>query len=443
MKRLFTLLLMACFLVSPMITLAQKHKRKAKKAYNKGHYLHAASNYVEALFEEKKPEKKHKWKCEMLDALIQAEPTTLARIAKLEMLTEEFLGDHTVYYARSIVNSYDSLAKLDKRFQALPPAYLETKKCNRLSFSTGDYLKARQAAKKQLDTLSHQAAAFHYQNALSLMAEDKMYHYRTAYAELQLAMKFVSSYKDAKNLLRQAHLQGQRRVMVLPFAYRGAGAYRTQSEILRNAIIGNVEKDQNAAFWVTFVEYKQGSGSTLSEVNIHAIAQQLDLDHVYMGQITSVTFPKDDLETKDGNETHKVIKGTQKVAIPDKPGKFKTENIYGEETFSYRSYTQTVYGKVKGSYRVYRTSLRSWSNTQELSAAYSDSYFWVIKTGGSEKAWKKTGLNKTKPRPTPHAQRVPPMIDKIAVEVANVIIHQERRNPIPVKTIKNSEQKGH
>lgn len=448
MNRFYPLLLLASLIAIPLLTTAQTHKRKAKQAMNTGRYLHAASHYVEALLGEKKKHKPFKWKCEMAEALIQAEPYTLGRIANLSKLTTTFTGDQTVYNALSIVNSYDSLARLEQRFLALPSEAYATKKCNSLTFSVGNYQADRDLANQRLDSMKQLAAAFHFKNAQEHIASGKLLRQRSAYAELQYTLKFDPDYPEARDLQEKALQAGQRRIMILPFAYRGNGSYQGQGEILRTHVVTEIEGNNTISFWTTFVDPNEAASllnierselaNLITEEKAQQLATKLDLHEIYLGQIATITFPKTTTSTEEGSEEHNVVVERRPIPPSEPGGKVTYEDIMGKESFQHKYHIKTVYGKLKGSYRVYSRHTSSWGNTQELNAKTEDAYGWATFQSGSEKAWAKTLMNKKPPKANSlpnFSVRVSEMIQDVAKKMAKFIVTRENVASTPVQVV--------
>jgi hypothetical protein len=295
-------LLMSLLLIPFWGTQAQSDKKLAQKAAKDGDYLLAAGYYLATLEQEKKPHKPFRWKCDMQEALQLAEDSGLASIAKLQQLTEHFVGDASVAQAQSIVNRYDSLMQLPPRFARLPEAHRSTKKCAPLHFELqGSYEAARARAQGRLDSLKRVAAEFHRENGLAHLQVEDLESKRAAYREFQRAQYFVPGYRDCDSLQQLAHQQGQRQVLLLPFP-TNLPTYQWLGKELASQIPQKAVTNLQARHWVRFwtleeaaarlgISLQQLSGLS-DQAQALQYARQLGLHELWMGQVT-VSFPKE------------------------------------------------------------------------------------------------------------------------------------------------------
>ena len=421
--------------------LGQNYKNAGSQAFKNKNYLAASANWLEFLHEAKKPGRNYNFKCDLSTALVEVEPSTLARIQSLEGQSQNFIGDQTVAFREAIVRAYDSLALLERRFNALPEEAYKTKKCPMLSYSVGDYSAERGEAQNQVEIGRQKAAEMHYKQGLKRLEMGGLENGRAAYREFARAQHFGANYPDLEEKKEAAHQEGIKRIVIVPLANTSNYPYgQNMGEEIRMMVQNQLSQDRNAGYWLEFVQPEALAlkmGVSVNYLYTHVgntsavfSARELDIDEIWSGQVTRIQVPGAKTTYSDKEGSAKIKVGEKKV-VNDK-GKERTENIYETQKYYYRVYTKSVEGTMSGSFSYLEVEAGTPYPNQSWRETYSDNTDWNVFRSGSRKAWDKGGTKNAEKQLATSNERVRILIGQASTRMANQIKQREARVVIPV-----------
>lgn len=159
-------------------------------------------------------------------------------------------------------------------------------------------------------------------------------------------------------------------------------------------------------------------------------ARELGVDEVWAGEIQRVLAPRPKTTYTDHEDTQKIKVGTKEVTKDN--GKTKTENVYEDQKYFYRTFKKTVTGQMSGTFKYLDVERGQTNAAQSWTERYNDDTSWNVYRGGSRKAWDKSRKGSVEQQLATPNERVATMIGQAARRLSNTIKQRESRVVIPV-----------
>lgn len=310
-----------------------------------------------------------------------------------------------------------------------------------LSFSVGDFANERAEAQNRVEIAREKAADMHYKQGLKRLAMEGLENGRAAYREFERAEYFGANFSDLPEKKEEAHQQGIKKIILVPLVNNSNFPYtQLMGEEVRMMAQNNIQQDQQAGYWVEFVQPEALAlkmGVSVTYLNVHVnnsqaavAARELGVDEIWAGEIQRVLAPRPKTTYTDHEDTQRIKVGTKQVTKDN--GKTKTENVYEDQKYYYRTFKKTVSGQMSGTFKYLDVERSQTNAAQSWTENYNDDTSWNVYRGGSRKAWDKSRKGSVEQQLATPNERVARMIGQAARRLSNTIKKRESRVIIPV-----------
>ncbi len=388
--------------------------RQAARDYKRGELAAALENSVILLQRKPSHAKAQKLAKKTYSALMEDGEE---RLGQIKANNPEDIWDR-------LVEEYSLLAGYQERVRTVDPL-VDPKTGARHYFEFRDY-------GEKLDQSRQEAAEYHYQKGLAILAaSESPDSQRAASKEFEAVMGYVPDFKDAAERLSTTRALSIKRVAVMVFEDKSVtlNKYGSLIDLLTDTIIAKLVRDDTVRQYIEIVSRdqvynliseRQFAGDFGSEEERDSqLGRFLGAHEIMTGKIIQVNYVPERVSDIELRETKNMVTGKEKYTT--EKGKVRERDVKEDVTCVYKKYTKTASVRIIASFNLIEVESGKVKYQDTVTSEFPWTETWGrVVNGGDERALSEQTLafvRKEEPFPPAEADMVSTALDKISDEI--------------------------